>query len=132
MTTRTKFMEWMLRDNQNSLDNTSHSLKLLSAEQFDTSRDTVRSLRNVAQAIEHLDDRFQDVWRRDVDLKADMVGAWRKQNASEDIRYEKLETSTFELGKAIAEIKKMASNFADLADAKLDVLYKLISDMADK
>lgn len=85
----------------------------------------------MARAIEWLDNKFQNIWRMDMDLETDMVGAWRKSNASEDIHHENLETSISELGWEIAEVNKI-SNFFDLIDAKPDALHQLVSDMTDK
>lgn len=84
----------------------------------------------MARAIDRLDDRFQDVRKRDMDLKADMVGAWRKRNASEDIHHEKLESSISEIKKKkITEVKEVASNCAELIDAKLYVLKEFLNGM---
>lgn len=73
--TRTKIMERMIKNNRHSLDKANYRFRMLVVEQSDTRRDTASNLKNVAQAIERLDDMFQIVQRKDMDLKADMVGA---------------------------------------------------------
>lgn len=72
-----KFTEWMLKDNRDVLMETNHKLRLLSADQFNIRQNTARSLKNVARAVENLDDMLQVIRESDVELKIDMVGAWR-------------------------------------------------------